>query len=147
MKTLKNLVPFVILMFCFSFLNAQEMTAKKHENLQWYYITLLKYEDGKMEDAKKIINEYFIPTDEASGLQGPVMGMELLFGDWDHLVIFPMEEGIQALEWETSPRDVKWMTAFNERAGGEEKGKEIMDQFGTYVKESKSMLARTTGEP
>lgn len=146
MKTFKNLLPVVALVFCFNFLSAQEMTAKKYDNLQWYVVTLVNFEDGKMEDAKKIINEHFTPTDQATGQRGPEMALDLMFSEWDHIVIFPMEEGIEALEWKTSPREIEWMKAFHERAGGEEKGKEVMDEFQSYVKEYKSMLARSTGE-
>lgn len=147
MKTFKNLLPAVALIFCFNFLSAQEMTAKKYENLQWYVVTLIKFEDGKIDDAKKIIKEHFIPTDQASGQRGPVMGLDLLFSDWDHIVIFPMDEGIQGLDWEVSPREVEWMKAFNAHTGSEEKGKEVMDEFQSYVKNYKNMLARSTEEP
>ncbi len=147
MRTLNKLVPLLVLVFCFSFVNAQEeeMTAKKHENLQWYYVTLVKYEDGKMKDAKKIINEHFIPTDQETGHKGPLAEMDLLFSEWDQIVIFPMEEGLEMLEWEMSPRNVEWMTAFNKRAGSPEKAKKIMDDFESYVKDYKTILAKTSG--
>ncbi|WP_037373967.1 hypothetical protein [Salinimicrobium xinjiangense] len=149
MKTLRNLLPVIALLLCFNFSFAQdtgEMTAKKHENLNWYYITFIKFEQGKMEDAKKIIKEYFIPTDQDAGHAGPVIAFDLLFSEWDHVVAFKIEEGIQALEWEMSPRDVEWMKAFNKRAGSEAKAKEIQEEFQSYIKDYKSHLARTTGD-
>jgi hypothetical protein len=146
MRTLNKLVPFLVLVFCFSFVNAQEeMTAKKLDNPQFYYITLVKFEDGKMKDAKKIINEHFIPTDQESGHQGPIAEMDLLFSEWDQIVIFPMEEGLEGLEWEMSPRNVEWMTTLHKRVGGPEKAKQIMDEFESYIKDYKTILARTTG--
>ncbi len=120
MKALKNLVPFVTFIFCCSFLNAQEMTAKKYDNLQWYVVTLIKFEDGKMEDAKRIIRDHFIPTDEASGNPGPVMALDLIFSEWDHIVTFAMQDGLQELDWEVGPREIEWMKALNTQAGGEE---------------------------
>ncbi len=147
MKTFKKIVPLLTLIFCFNFLQAQEMTAKKHENLQWYYVSLVKFEDGKMKDAKKIIDDYFIPTDKEAGHQPPIAELDLLFSEWDQIVIFPMEEGLEALEWEMSPRNVEWMKTFQKRAGSEEKAKEIMDNFESYIKDYKTILAKTNRNP
>lgn len=144
MKTLKLLLPVFALLFCFNFVSAQEMTAEKYDNLEWYNIHYVKFEDGKAEDAKKIIDEYFKPSAQDAGQQGPVMELDLLFSEWDHVVIFPMEEGVEALEWKTSPMNVAWMKAFQERAGSEERAKEIGDEFDSYIKEYKNQLARKT---
>lgn len=142
MRTLKNLLPVIALLLCFNFSSAQEMTAEKYENLDWYTVTFLKYEDGKMEAAQKIINEYFKPTDADLG-GGPVLELDLLFSDWDQMVVFPMQEGIEALEWKMSPSDVEWRKAFAKRAGSEEKAKQIYAEFESYVKDYKTHLART----
>ncbi len=147
MKTFKKLVPLLAFIFCFNLLQAQELKAKKHENLKWYYVSLVKFEDGKMEDAKKIIDDYFIPTDEEAGHQAPIAELDLLFSEWDQIVIFPMEEGLEALEWEMSPRNVEWMKIFNKRAGSQEKAKEIMDNFESYIKDYKTILAKTNRKP
>ena len=144
MKTLKNLLPVIALLLCFNFSSAQEMTAEKYENLEWYTITLIKYEDGKKEAAQKIINDYFKPTDADLGEGGPVLEVDLLFSDWDQMVVFPMQEGIEALEWKMSPSDVEWRKAFAKRAGSEEKAKEIYQEFESYVKDYKTHLARST---
>lgn len=138
------LLPAIAFIFCFNVLSAQEMKAEKHENIEWYSISYFKWEDGKAGDAKKIINEYYKPSAKDAGQQGPVMELDLLYSEWDHMVVFPMEEGLEAFEWKTSPADVQWLKAFHKRAGGEEKGKEIFEKFSSYIKESKSMLARKT---
>lgn len=135
-------MPVIALLFCFNFLSAQEMTAEKYENLEWYTISYFEWEDGKAEDAKKMINEYFKPSAQDAGQQLPVMELDLLFSEWDHLVIFPMEEGLEAFEWKRSPGDVKWMQALQKRVGSEEKVQEMWEEFGSYVKKSKSQLAR-----
>lgn len=144
MKTLRLLLPVFALLFCFNFVSAQEMTAEKHENLEWYTISYFEWEDGKAEDAKKIIEEYFKPSAQDVGQQLPVMELDLLFSEWDHMVVFPIEEGLEAFEWKTSPSDVEWMKALQERAGSEERAEEIWEEFGSYIKKSKAQLARTT---
>ncbi len=70
------------------------------------------------------------------------MELDLLFSEWDHVVVFPMKDGLEDFEWKTSPGDVAWVKAFNKRVGGEEKGKKIFEEFSSYIKESKSQLAR-----
>lgn len=142
MKTFKILLPVIAFLFCFSQVPAQEMKAEKYENLEWYSISFIKWEDGKAGDAKKIIEEYYKPSARNSGQELPVMELDLLFSEWDHIVIFPMEEGIEALEWKTSPGDVAWINAFNKLVGGEEKGKKIFEEFSSYIKEMKTQLAR-----
>ncbi len=142
MKTFKFLLPVIAFLFCFSFASAQELKAEKYENLEWYNILYLKWEDGKADDAKRIINEYFKPSARDAGIELPVMELDLLYSEWDFMLVFPMEEGLEAFEWKTSPRDVEYVKAFNKRAGGEEKEKKIFEDFSSYIKESKSMLAR-----
>ena len=145
MKTLKNLLPALVFILCFNFTSAQETTAQKLENLKWYTVVLLKYEDGKMEAAQKIINDYFKPSDADMGGGGPVLELDLLFSDWDQLVVFPMEDGIQTLEWKVTPRDIEWRKAFAKRVGSEEKAQQIYKEFESYIKDYKSLLARTVG--
>ena len=143
MKTLKNLLPVIAFILCFNFSSAQEMTAEKYDNLEWYTVMFVKFENGKMEAAQKIINDYFKPTDADIGGGGPVMELDLLYSEWDMMVVFPMKEGLEALEWKMTPSDVQWNKAFAKRVGSEEKAKQIYEEFESYVKEYKTHLART----
>ncbi|MBZ9728068.1 hypothetical protein LB467_00045 [Salegentibacter sp. JZCK2] len=141
MKNFKIVFPLIALFFCFNILSAQEMTAEKHENLKWYTITYFDFHDGKIDEAMKLVNEYFKPTDQDLGED--VMDFELLYNEWDHMVIFPMKEGLEVFEWKTSPHEIEWMKALEKHAGSKEKVKEIMEEWESYVKKSKSHLART----
>ncbi len=147
MKTVKKLLPVIVFFLCINIISAQEMTAKKYDNLQWYNVVFVKFENGKLDAAKKIIDEHFKATDTELGYQGPAMELDLLYSEWDLMVVFPMEEGIEVLEWEISPRDVEWRKAFQTRVGSEEKAKEIQEEFGSYIKDYKSFLARRSGTP
>lgn len=142
MKPFKSLLLGFAFLFCFSFVSAQEMKAEKYENLEWYTISYYKWEAGKAEDAKKIINEYFKPTRQDIRSQLLVMEVDLLYSEWDYMVVFPMEDGLEVFEWKTSPRNVQWNQAFLKRAGSEEKVKEINEKFSSYVKDYKSQLGR-----
>ncbi len=144
MKTFRNVLPVLAVFLFFNFASAQDIAAEKFENVEFYTITFFKWEEGKMEDAKKMINEYFKPSAEDAGQRLPEMELDLLYSDWDHMVVFPMEEGLEVFEWKTSPGDAKWMAALEKRVGSKEKVQEMWQQFSSYVKESKAMLARKT---
>lgn len=144
MKNIKNLLPLFFVFFALNFSFSQEVTAEKYDNVEFYSISYFDWEDGKAEDAKKMIEEYFKPSARDAGQQLPVMELDLMYSDWDHMVVFPMEEGLEVFEWKTSPADAKWMNALQKRLGSKEKVQEMWEQFGSYVKESKSMLARKT---
>lgn len=144
MKTFKSFLSAIALLFCFNFSSGQEVTAEKFENVEFYSITFFQWEDGMREDAMKMINEYFKPSAEDAGQQLPVMEVDLLYSEWDHMVVFPMEEGLEVFEWKTSPRDAEWMNALQKRVGSKEQVEEMWKDFSSYVKESKSILARKT---
>lgn len=143
MKTLKILLPLFTLLFCFNLISAQEMTAEKYKNVDWYSVTFYDFHDGKKDEAMKLVNEYFLPTDQDLGRK-EVKEFDLLFSEWDHMTIFPMEEGLEAFEWKTSPEYVEWNKALEKRAGSKERVEEIFKEWSSYVKESKSHLARMT---
>lgn len=121
MKTLKNLLTIVTLVLCFNFASGQEPVAERYENAEWYYLSYLKFENGKFEEAKQIINDYLKPATEEAGQEMPVMELDLLFSDYDYVVVFPLEGGLDALEWKRSPGDVAMMKALMKRLGSKEK--------------------------
>lgn len=141
---LRSIVLVLAMLFCFSLISAQEkeMNPKKYENPEYYMVSYVKFHAGKSGDAKKIIDEYFIPSSQDAEIAGPVMHLDLITGEWDMLVIWHMKEGLESLNWEMSPDDIKWEKAFVKLVGGEEKGKEISRKWESYIKSSKSEISR-----
>lgn len=144
MKMLKSTAAILTLLFCFNITSAQEeeMTPKKYENPEYYMVSYVKFHPGKSGEAKKIIDEYFIPTSQQAGTDGPVMHLNMITGEWDMMIVWHMKEGLESLNWEMSPDDIKWEKAFMAMAGGKEKGMEISKQWESYIKGSKSHLGR-----
>lgn len=143
MKQLRSLIPLIALLVCFnSSAQVEEPKPKKYDNPEYYMVSYLKFHAGKAGDANKIIDEYFAPSAQEAGVPGPVMHLDLVTGEWDLLVIWNMKDGVESLNWEMSPDDVKWEKAFVKLAGGEEQGMEISRKWESYIKESKSQLAR-----
>lgn len=144
MKTLRSLLPLFTIFICFNFLSAQEeeMSAKKYDNPEYYMVSYLKFHPGKVGEANKIIDEYFAPSGQEAGVPGPVMHLDFITGEWDMIVIWHMKDGVESLNWEMSPDDVKWEKAFVKLVGGEEKGKEISRNWESYIKSSKTEISR-----
>ncbi|SDL34976.1 hypothetical protein SAMN04488034_103278 [Salinimicrobium catena] len=144
MKLFKLSFTVLAFLFCFHSISAQEeeMKPKKYDNPEYYVITYLKFDTGKTQSAKKIIKDYFAAAGENAGIPGPAMMLDLVTGEWDMMITWHLKDGPEALNWEISPEDVKWGKAFHELAGSPEKAEEINKEWQSYVKSSKTQLAR-----
>jgi len=58
------------------------------------------------------------------------------------MVVWDMKEGVDALNWQTSADDVKWMSAMSEVAGGADKAKAILDEWSSLIVRTNSYLGR-----
>jgi hypothetical protein len=111
----------------------QPMQAKKFDNPQWKRVEFVKFKSGKYPRAKEIIRDYFVKADQKSGTPDPSLFVDLITGEWDMMVVWDMTEGINEMNWETSPDDVKWMTSMNDITGGPNKAKAILDEFSSLI--------------
>ena len=141
MKTIQILFLGMILLLGSSHLNAQEMQAKKYDNLNWVRMAFVKFHPGKMAKASAIIEDYFQKADENMGGQGPTAYV-MTTGDYDMIVVWEMTDGIQSMDYEMTDRDVKWIAEMGKLAGGQEKARAKMDEFYSYVSNWKTELAR-----
>ena len=58
------------------------------------------------------------------------------------VVIWELEEGIETLNYEISPNDVKWMGELSNLTGSQEKAMGKLDEFYSYLAEWKTEIAR-----
>ena len=119
-----------------------EIKAKKFENPQWKTIVLVDLKPGKNDRALEIIKNYFVKANEKSGVAGPSLEVWLFSGEWDYMLVWDFKEGIEEMNWETSPNEVKWLNSMNEIAGSPEKGKAILDEFASLVNRSTSYIGK-----
>lgn len=120
--------------------SAQEMKAERMQNVSFHTVEMIKFKPGKRERAMEIIRDYFVPADKASG-GGQVVDLHLQTGPWDAIVVFPMNGGPGDLSWQTSPDEIKWMTALNQKAGGADKAKALLAEWDTLVEHSENHVA------
>ncbi|MDP2471714.1 MAG: hypothetical protein Q8W45_10650 [Candidatus Palauibacterales bacterium] len=120
---------------------AQE--AQKWEGADWYRIVQVDYYNGKADDARRIIEEHYMPAGEAAGTPTPVMLLWNETGEWDLTIIWHMKDGPSSMEWRRSPDSVTWWQAFVEREGGEEAAEKIQEEYSSLVARSTSEIARS----
>lgn len=142
MKTIKILCASICLVFVSQGLNAQEMTAKKYDDPQWYNVVHIDYKAGNYNKARKIVADYFMKASENAGTPGPVMVLELNSGKYDIMAVWHMKEGIESMNWDISPDNIKWRNALNELAGSPEKAGEILKEYQSYIASSSNEIAR-----
>lgn len=130
-------------LFSISGLHAQEeMKAEKYENPQWYWIVKIDFAPGKMNRAKEIVEDYFMKASEDAGTPTPAMALDMNSGEYDMMVVWHMKDGIEAMNWKTSPDDVKWFQAMAKVAGSPEKAQEVWQEYQSYIVKSDADLAR-----
>ncbi|MAM17823.1 MAG: hypothetical protein CME35_02480 [Gramella sp.] len=119
----------------------QEVTAKKYDNPHWVSVGMIKFKPMGKSKAMKIVEDYFAKADEAAGIKPPTI-YHLVGGDYDMMVVWEMTEGLEAMNYETSPEDVKWLGEMAKLTGGQEQTMAKLEEFYGYVDNFKSTLAR-----
>ncbi|GAA4314368.1 hypothetical protein GCM10023164_09930 [Christiangramia aestuarii] len=127
--------------FAANFSYAQEMKAEKYENPEWVSIAYIKFKPMKKDPAMNIIENYFAKADQDAGIDAPT-AYHLAYGDYDMMVIWDMKDGIETLNWKTTPDDVKWMKSMGKIAGGQDKAMAKLEEFMSYVETWDNTLAR-----
>ena len=140
--TTLNLVLIVLFSSLISSGAQAQMEAKKYDNPKWKSIVFLQFKEGKMDRAREIITNYFVKAAEKAGTPQPSLATELVTGEWNMMIVWDMKEGVDEMNWQTSPDDVKWMTAMSDVAGGADKAKTILDEWSSLIVRTNSYLGR-----
>lgn len=141
MKIYKTTIAILVFLLVSSFGFGQEMKAEKYENPEWVNIAYIKFKPMKKEPAMGIIANYFAKADQDAGIDAPT-AYHLAYGDYDMMVIWEMKDGIETLNWKTTPDDVKWMESMGKIAGGQDKAMAKLEEFMSYVDAWDNTLAR-----
>jgi len=141
MKTIKTILAIFIFSMSINLSIAQEMKAKKYENPNWVSMSYVKFKPMKKDAAMEVIDSYFAKADMQAGLEAPTV-YHFPLGDFDMLVIWPMNEGVETLNYEITPDDAKWMTEMAKLTGGVDKSMAKMEEFFSYVDSWENTIAR-----
>ena len=98
-------------------------------------VTFVSYKQGKAGEAYGIIADHFQPAGEAAGLRPPVV-VHFQTGPYDAAIHWRMENGMSDLEWQRSPRNVKFMAALAAQEGSMEAAAAVFDRYDALVARS-----------
>lgn len=141
MRSLKSLLALIFIVSGMHLASAQEMTAKKYENPTWVHMVYIKFKPMKKGPAMKVVDEYFAKADQNAGIDPPTV-YHFVTGQYDMMVVWEMPEGVETLNYEMTPDDVKWMEEMSKLAGGQDKAMSKMEEFYSYVEDWKTSIAR-----
>lgn len=111
----------------------------RFENVDWHSVVMLDFKPGKQGRAMEIIDDHFIPASQEAGTGMPVM-IELQAGEWDAIMVWAMDDGPSAMEWEVSPDGIKWRTALNKAMGGAEKADALWQEYMSLIDDATSYI-------
>lgn len=77
-------------------------------------------------------------ADKAAGRE--TINFNLVTGEWDHIVFFPMDGGASGLEWRVAPSEEKWYVELAKLAGGAAKVQELDKKFTGMIDHSKTEI-------
>jgi hypothetical protein len=141
MRTFKTGLTVFIFLIASSLSFGQEMKAEKYENPTWVTMSYIKFKPMKKDAAMKIIDDYFVKADQNAGIKAPTV-YHFVTGDYDMLVVWEMEEGIETLNYKLTPDDAKWFGEMAKLTGGQDKAMQKMDEFFSHVASWDNSLAR-----
>lgn len=141
----KSILSIVLIPICyilFPVCVAAQIQAKKFDNPQWKSVEMLQFKHDKMDRVREIIKTYFIKAAERAGSRQPSMILDLATGEWNMMLVWDMKEGLDEMNWQIRPDDIKWIAALNEIAGSADKAKTILDEWSSLVVRSTIYLCR-----
>ncbi len=118
--------------------HAEELKAKKLENVEFLSISYTDFKPGKADRAMEIIREHYFPASKKAGTQVPYI-VRLQSGEWDMVTAWKLKDGYSSMEWELTADGVKWMSAFMKQEG-EEKSKKIRDEFNNLIQRTSHVI-------
>ncbi|MCM4158541.1 hypothetical protein FHG64_13220 [Antarcticibacterium flavum] len=131
----------------FALLGCNNLLAQTIENdpidkADLYQIEYYQFNADKAEEARMIIDNYFSVAHQLAGVPHPVMQLQLTSDDYNYMAVWKLPVGIDHLNWQSSPANPRWYNAFVTVAGSEEKAKEIIEKYDSYIRDSKTEFAR-----
>jgi hypothetical protein len=100
-------------------------TAQKWENVEWYVVMGWQFTGADADSATTIFWDHIMPV---IGEAWPgTTCLRVMTGEMGVTCFGPMANGVEALEWEVSPGDVRFLALFFQREG--EAGMGLFEKF------------------
>lgn len=121
---------------------AQNLKDNPVDSSDLYQIEYYKFASDKVDDAKKIIDNYFSLAHKLAGVPKPVMELQLTSEDYNYMAVWKLPVGEDHLNWQSSPANQDWYNAFVTVTGSQKKAKEIILKYDSFIRASKTEFAR-----
>lgn len=106
----------------------------------WYKVYYFKFKHGKVEAAHTIIDKLVMAR---RAVKREPLPFFFVTGDWDHMVILPLQDGPAELAWSLSPNDEAWWKALAEIEGSPQAAKDLVAEFrGSIARRKMDVLYR-----
>lgn len=130
---MKRLVVIILALTVLPFVSKaqDEVGAKKHENVTWHSIVFVDFKPGKVQEAKKIIEQFKAAAEKAQTQKPITYWMET--GKYDMMLVWTLEGGPSMMEYMVTPSGAKWWKAFVELQGSEEAAKKLQGEYYDMV--------------
>lgn len=122
-----------------SLASAQALKAERMTGVHWVMVDMVKFLPGKRERAAEIVEKYF--TKAGNDIGGGVVDLHMNTGPWDFITVIPLEGGPGDMSWDTSPSDIRFMTALAKYTGGMAGAKKMMAEWDTLVSREEKHVA------
>lgn len=130
------------ILFCATPAIAQDAAPAKRPDVEYVRVNYVAYKPDQRNEARRIIEDHFIPASQTAGTPGPTLTLHFQTGEWDAIFIWAMEEGTEELEWtQITPNWVKWKAALDAQVGGEEEGSELLQRYTSTISHRKTEIA------
>ena len=134
---MKNLIYVFFILFT---LNSFGQNQEGFEEYDWFQAKYVKFKPGKSSAARQLLQDYLYKANEISGRL--VLTFESDMGDWDHIAYLHLKDGPKQLSYENAEIESKWWNGVIQLAGSEQRAKEIVEEYQSYILNEKYNLVR-----
>ena len=110
--------------------DARLPTSQKRQVTGWYKVFYFKFKQGKAESAHAIIDKL---VQARRAVKREPLPFFFVTGDWDHMVILPLQDGPAELGWSLSPNDEAWWKALATIEGSPQAAKALVAEFQALI--------------
>lgn len=112
---------------------------ENNEEAVYIRVVFVSYKAGKAGEAYGILANHYRPAAEAAGLSRPVI-VHFQTGPYDAAFHWRLDDGMSEMEWQRSPRNVRFRAALAAQEGSDEAAQAVVDRYDALVARSVTTL-------
>lgn len=105
---------------------------QRRENTRVVRIQLMQLVPGGRHRANEIIYKHFLPAMREAGITVPTV-IDPDSGEWDYIIITPLEGGYGDLGHTTTAADARWLNVLAKREASQKAADALEEEFGRLL--------------